>query len=363
MKKRIVFFHVLNDFSGSPNILSLVLKGFVEKGYVIDLYTSSIEGFLSGINGINYYRIYYKFLKNKFFAALLYIYSQIRSFFVVLKYVNEKDTLIYLNTILPFGAAIAGRLIGKKIIYHVHENPIKRNIFHRISIFIFMNFASKAVFVSQYLYESFPIDSQKKVLIHNALSPEFVLVAEKHNPKFPPNANILMACSLKTYKGVMVFIKLAEKLSFLNFTLVLNADQKEIKQFFKQMVLPPNIKIFPSTRNMHTFYSTAQIVVNLSIPNAWIETFGLTILEALNYGIPVIVPPVGGISELVEDGINGFKIDSRDHDSIINGINLILSNEKYYFNMSANAKLKASEFSYNNMIEKIEKVLKDELKF
>jgi len=32
-----------------------------------------------------------------------------------------------------------------------------------------------------------------------------------------------------------------------------------------------------------------------------VETFGLTILEGMTYKLPAIVPPVGGVIELVEE--------------------------------------------------------------
>jgi acetyltransferase-like isoleucine patch superfamily enzyme len=33
MKNKIVFIHSLNNFTGSPNVLSIIIKGFVSKGY------------------------------------------------------------------------------------------------------------------------------------------------------------------------------------------------------------------------------------------------------------------------------------------------------------------------------------------
>ena len=38
--KRIVCFHLLNDYSGSPKVLAMVLEGLLEKGYCVELVTS-----------------------------------------------------------------------------------------------------------------------------------------------------------------------------------------------------------------------------------------------------------------------------------------------------------------------------------
>ena len=40
-------------------------------------------------------------------------------------------------------------------------------------------------------------------------------------------------------------------------------------------------------------------------------------------GLPVIVPTEGGIAEMVEDGVNGYKIDVQNLEEIENKINKI----------------------------------------
>jgi len=47
----------------------------------------------------------------------------------------------------------------------------------------------------------------------------------------------------------------------------------------------------------------------LVVPSEWEETFGFTVLEALSYGIPVIVSNKVGAKDLIIEGKNGFVID------------------------------------------------------
>jgi glycosyltransferase involved in cell wall biosynthesis len=42
--------------------------------------------------------------------------------------------------------------------------------------------------------------------------------------------------------------------------------------------------------------------VNLSDKTQFIETFGMTALETMAAGLPVIVPTEGGIAEMLRDG-------------------------------------------------------------
>lgn len=362
MKKRIVFFHLLNDYSGSPHVLSLIIRGFIDKGYDIDLYTSSAkEGFLAGIDKVNYHIIKYKFSKNKIYTLFLLIIAQIRYFFIVIKYClyKDKDTVIYINTVLPYGAALGAYFFRKKIYFHIHENNIKQNLIHKYAQYVFRKTAYKAIFVSKYLYDSIKLDENKKKLIYNSLSIDFTIKAQKHFVHFTPPFKILMICSLKIYKGVLIFVELAKALPHHKFILVVNANENEIKTFFKGINVPGNLRISPTQINVHSFYEQAHLVVNLSIPDLSVETFGLTALEALTYGIPVIVPPVGGIAEIIDDNVNGYKVDSRNKEMLICKIEEILSDKNKYFKFSENARIKSYNYSYSNMINNIEKIINE----
>src|SRR5690606_20745125 len=116
------------------------------------------------------------------------------------------------------------------------------------------------------------------------------------------------------YKGVKEFIDIAKKCEShgISFTLILNAEMNEIRNYFSDLELPSNIILKSKQSNVHSFYAKAGLVLNLSRPDQWVETFGLTIIEAMAYGIPVIVPPVGGPTEIVRDGIEGYLISSYE---------------------------------------------------
>ncbi len=42
------------------------------------------------------------------------------------------------------------------------------------------------------------------------------------------------------------------------------------------------------------------------------EAFGLVLLEALACGVPAIATDIGGIPEVIEDGVNGFLVPFGD---------------------------------------------------
>jgi glycosyltransferase involved in cell wall biosynthesis len=111
------------------------------------------------------------------------------------------------------------------------------------------------------------------------------------------------------------------------------------------------LEIYPTQTNLHPFYQWADLIVNFSKPSGWIETFGLTIIEGMAYGLPAIVPVVGGITELVEDDINGYKIDSENTALLIEKVETLFNNPTLYNLMSDNAKEKINQFQEDYFIE------------
>jgi len=123
-----------------------------------------------------------------------------------------------------------------------------------------------------------------------------------------------------------------------------------------------NLSILSRQEDVAKFYQQASVVLNLSDKRLFIETFGLTALEAMTAGLPVIVPTEGGIAEMVTDSMNGYKIDVMNLDSIEHGIKKLLADKTRYIKMAENALYKAKQFNANAMIEGVEQVLVDNSK-
>jgi glycosyltransferase involved in cell wall biosynthesis len=350
-KKKIVCVHLLNDYSGSPLVFAEAIKGLINSGHEIDLYTcGNSKGFLSELK-VNKFSFWYKFYSQKYIRLGAFAVSQIILFFRLLKYTNQQVD-IYINTLLPCGAALAGKLTGKKVVYHLHETSINPPQFKKFLQRIAESSANTAIYVSQFLMKTEPLRGVQGSVVHNALPDEFVSKASEyrlhktfHHNKF----TVLMLCSLKTYKGVDDFVDLAERMPHISFELVLNTTAENISSFFSKRTLPSNLILHAATNNVHPFYEKADLVLNLSHPDQWIETFGMTILEAMCYGIPVIAPPVGGVTEIVQPNINGFLKDVRSKHDMQNTIHHIYTDPLLCKRLSEQALLTAEKFRLQTM--------------
>ena len=119
-----------------------------------------------------------------------------------------------------------------------------------------------------------------------------------------------------------------------------------------------NLSILSRQNDVASLYNKASLVLNLSDIHKFIETFGLTALEAMSAGLPVVVPTVGGIAEMVEDGINGYKIDVQDLEKIETHIKLLLSERNRYQQMASNAQKYSQSYNEERMISAIAEILK-----
>jgi glycosyltransferase involved in cell wall biosynthesis len=75
------------------------------------------------------------------------------------------------------------------------------------------------------------------------------------------------------------------------------------------------------------------------------------------YGLPAIVPPIGGILEVIDAGKSGFAVDSRDSNQLNKTLVSILDNRNTYTNMSSIAKERLTLFKEAEMMKKVTRVL------
>jgi len=348
--KKIIFFHLLNDFSGSPKVLSQVIDAVSKKGYDAELFLGGkgSSGFLSSVPCIQR-RYFYKRFDNKFLTLISYTISQITLFLKLLKY-RKSSAIFYVNTLLPFGAALAGKLLGVKVFYHIHETSIRPKPLKAFLRWVVEKCSSGNIFVSRFLAREEGFHHVRSEVVYNSIPRDMSRIATRHVYQHLPHGTfcVLMICSLKAYKGVNEFVRLARLLSSdssFKFNLILGATEAEASEFFSGTQMPDNINLVFSCADVTPYYQQASILLNLSKAPECVETFGLTILEGLSFGVPCIVPPAGGPIELVSDDCEGYLMDSGRVEDIAAKLEFLKENSDVCYRLSAAAKVKSLSFS------------------
>ena len=75
---------------------------------------------------------------------------------------------------------------------------------------------------------------------------------------------------------------------------------------------------------LYQAYANADVMV---LPSRF-ESFGLVLIEALCFGTPVVASQVGGMEEIVYDGVNGCSIQPDSVESLLNGLRSVVGNDQ-----------------------------------
>jgi glycosyltransferase involved in cell wall biosynthesis len=355
-KPRLIAVHLLNDRSGSPLVLRQSLEVLAEAGYAIDLLTATpgAAGFLSDLPAVTTHQLAYRWSDQAWRTLLNFALVQWLVFWKVL-YLADSDSIVYVNTLLPAGAALAARCRGARVVYHLHEVSLRPALLRRLLCTVATHTAHQVLYVSEHVRSALALPVANQAVVYNSLAPSFMAEANRsplpqHSPE---HFVVLMACSLRDYKGIPEFRALAQSMPELQFELVLNAPAAAVARYRCQHPTPDNLTLFPAAHDMHPHYRRAAVVVNLSRPDEWVETFGMTILEAMSYGRPVIVPPVGGVAEVNVHSHTGFAIDGRNLASLQHALRLLANNSGCYVRMAAAARQRAAAFAPSRFAEQV----------
>ena len=88
-----------------------------------------------------------------------------------------------------------------------------------------------------------------------------------------------------------------------------------------------------------------------------VETFGMVVLEAMAMGVPVVSCAIGGPTEIVEDGENGFIFEKQDSIELAGKVKSILDNPVLKKTLEINGKKTvAQKYQIVDKAQKIEAI-------
>jgi D-inositol-3-phosphate glycosyltransferase len=83
------------------------------------------------------------------------------------------------------------------------------------------------------------------------------------------------------------------------------------------------------------------------------ETFGLVALEAQASGTPVVAAAVGGLVDIVADGVTGYLVDGRDAETFAARIIALLGDARLRQRMGDAARERAAEFTWDRSVNRL----------
>ena len=91
------------------------------------------------------------------------------------------------------------------------------------------------------------------------------------------------------------------------------------------------------------------------------ESFGLAALEAMAHGVPVVCSDIGGLPEVIENGISGFLCPVGDINAMAEKVNYLLGDKERLKLFKSQAYQSSKKFDIKKIISKYESVYSDAL--
>lgn len=160
---------------------------------------------------------------------------------------------------------------------------------------------------------------------HNIVLYNFTTIGELYPPVEKDSGYYLYYGRLSYEKGINTLLEAFAAFPDLRLKVV-GAGPKENELKRKEY---KNVEFlgFKSGRELYDLVRNARFVC---VPSEWYENNPMTVVEAYSMGVPVIGARIGGIPEIVEEGITGFLFDSGKKESLIDTLRKSLDLDEYH---------------------------------
>lgn len=389
MKKNILFLnHSVRD-GGPGKSLFYLLKHFDYSSYNVNVLIPSKNNFSENIekNNLNVNQIIDKNFPENLKKPNLNIFgNSIPLFFIdilinILRLVflsitikdiikDNKIDLLYCNgTQAKIFGAIIGKIYNIKTVWHVRNIQKSFLLSWFINSFSKFNNVSKIICVSKATSNQFKINTKNIVINNGVDTSEFSLrsVNSKLREEYNIDSKKIIigtAGRIVPRKGFDYFIEVCKQISHefkKDCIFVIVGDtpfyfKQKIMENLKTMVKEYNLEdkfIFTGYKNdVDSYIADFDIFF---IPSRYPDPFPRVVVESMALSKPIVGFDIGGIGEAIDDGINGFSIDTKDNP--INKLIGLIENDDLRLNMGFNSRKKA----VNNYDSRIvaNKVLKE----
>jgi glycosyltransferase involved in cell wall biosynthesis len=299
-----------------------------------------------------------KYLNIFYFAFSLAPLTTDRQIYVV--HIHGAERGSFFRKFIVF--VLAKYVFGKRIIYHSHgaefhefynDSPrlVKKLIYFFISnmdVVICLSKRWKDFYEDHFVPKSV-------VILENIINR-----AEETPPKIKTDSiRILFLGEIGQRKGIFDLLEVINKhkeyfTGKIQLTIGGNGDTDRLRTFTNVHGLASLVRFegWVSGTKKHELLSTSDIFI---LPS-YNEGLPISILEAMSYKLAIISTRVGGISEILHDGVNGYMVVPGDHRSLFDGLNKFIINPSEISEMGKKSFEMVTPFYADSVVPKLESI-------
>jgi D-inositol-3-phosphate glycosyltransferase len=177
---------------------------------------------------------------------------------------------------------------------------------------------------------------------------------------------ILFAGRIQPLKGLTLAIRCVAALADPHVTLLVvggpsgsegDAELRRAQALVDELGLHRQVRFVPPQRHelLADYYRAADVCI---VPSRT-ESFGLVALEAAACGTPVVASAVGGLRSLVDDGVTGYLVDSRDPADFAEPVARLLHGDELARELGANAAARSLRYSWSMTAARLRRLYAD----
>ncbi len=370
---KILYVVTAAGFGGAPQHV-LQLMGYVtEQGHKVGLVSAPEPRLLEGARALGV-----QIFPVPDFVRPVRPWKDIRTLWPVFQAIRnfEPDVVHAHSTKAGYAARLACCFLSQPVIFTAHGwafsegRPFwKRWILAQIERFAALHTA-KIICVSQYDYNlalQFRIAAEDRlVTIHNGVNPSWFSPARstlrdvRKELGIPEHEIVITFVGrLDPQKDLFTLLKAVKELPFGRVLIVgYGEDYAVVEKMVNSSDLRNRVFLLGERSDVPEILLGSDIYV---LTTNW-EGLPYTIIESMMAGLPVVATRVGGVPELVEDGVTGFLVGRKDAVQLKKVLVALLENEALRRQMGQAGKKKAlSEFTMDRMFHETLRVYEEVL--
>jgi len=177
-----------------------------------------------------------------------------------------------------------------------------------------------------------------------------VIDAKKFYPKVSSQADtikLLFVGRIERGKGVLVLLEALKEIINLYGKRIkcvfVGQERQPIAHLFSQKDVAQNIEYKGKVTDdeLSLLYEESDIFIN---PSLIYESFSYTCLEAMTHGVPAVASKIGGIPEVVEDGVSGFLFQPGNIKELVNKLKTLIDHPAKRIEMGEQARARVEKY-------------------
>lgn len=215
----------------------------------------------------------------------------------------------------------------KKILRHFVERYLSKSTYKIVAV-------SDAI--KKYIIKDIGIVDSKVAVIHNSVE-GYKFSPENNSNKCRKLIAVGRVAKIKNHRLMLsAFLKLSEKFQDVSLTIVGDGPEfNKVKKYADEIGIRSSVEFTGFRTDIEELLKQHDAF----LLSSQYEGISIAGLEAMSLGLPIISTNVGGISEMVKDGVNGFLVENNNTEDYAKCLGKLCSNDSLYLELRRNSRV------------------------